>query len=192
MSAALDRPRAQPPVATRRRPDGTMRRGSAGRIAEGLGWFSLGLGALELVAARPLARGMGMRGQEALIRAYGLREIATGLAILSARDRAPWIRARVAGDALDIATLLANAPRNHRPGGLALAIGAVLGVTVLDLVCAEALRSEEVDAAKQARAVRAYASRSGFPMGAAASRGKARDLEVPRDFRIPEPLRPWA
>jgi len=49
-------------------------RGTAGRLAGGLGWFSIGLGLLELTAAGPLARGLGMRGQENLLRAYGLRE----------------------------------------------------------------------------------------------------------------------
>jgi hypothetical protein len=168
------------------------KRGSAGRLAGQLGWFSIGLGLLELTAAGPLARGLGMRGQANLLRAYGVREIANGVGMLVSADRRPWIMARVAGDALDVATLAANARHNRHPLGLALAMAAVLGVTVLDLICAEALRSEEADRAAQARAVRAYASRSGLPRGTEASRGAARDFEPPRDFRIPDPLRPWA
>jgi hypothetical protein len=164
--------------------------GTAGRLAGGLGWFSIGLGLLELAAAGPLARGLGMRGQENLIRAYGLREIATGVGILVSTDRRPWIIGRVAGDALDVATLLANGRGNRHPFGLALGLAAVLGVTVLDLVCAEALRTEEGDRIGSARAAAAYAHRSGLPRGVAASRGAARDFEVPRDFRVPDPLRP--
>ena len=167
-------------------------RGSAGRLAGGLGWFSIGLGLLEVAAAGPLARGLGMRGQEKLLRAYGLREMATGVGILTATDRRPWIMGRVAGDALDVATLAANARRNRHSFGLAFGLAAVVGVTVLDLICAEALRSEEGDRTARNRAVRAYASRSGLPRGADASRGAARDFEPPPDFRIPEPLRPWA
>lgn len=167
-------------------------RGSAGRLAGGLGWFSIGLGLLEVAAPRSLARGLGMRGQERLIQACGLREIANGVGLLLAADRRPWVMGRLAGDAMDVATLAANARRNRRPLGLGVAIASVLGVTVLDLVCAEALRSEEVDRATQAKAVRAYAMRSGFPGGTQASRAAAHDFEPPRDFRIPEPLRPWA
>jgi hypothetical protein len=166
-------------------------RGSAGRLAGGLGWFSIGLGLLELAAPRSLARGMGMHGQQSLIQAYGLREIANGIGLLLAADRRPWVLGRLAGDALDIATLAANARHNRHPMGLALGMAAVLGVTVLDLVCAEALRSEEADRDTQAKAARAYAMRSGFPRGADGARGVAVNFEPPRDFRIPEPLRPW-
>jgi hypothetical protein len=166
-------------------------RGSAGRMAAGLGWFSIGLGLLELAAPRPLARSLGMRGQEGLIQAYGLREVANGVGLLLAADRRPWIMGRLAGDALDVATLAANARHNRHPMGLALGMASVLAVTVFDLLCAETLRSEEADRAAQDRAVRAYASRSGFPRGAQATQGAARDFTPPGDFRIPEPLRPW-
>lgn len=167
-------------------------RGSAGRLASGLGWFSIGLGLLEIAAPRALTRGLGMRGQEGLIQAFGLREVANGVGLLLAADRRPWVLGRVAGDAMDLAVLTANARRNRQPLGLGLGIAAVLGVTVLDLVCAESLRSEEVDREAQAKAVLAYVGRSGFPGGVQATRGAARDFEPPGDFRIPEPLRPWA
>jgi hypothetical protein len=180
MSAAMQRGARRAPVT----------RGSAGRLAGGLGWFSIGLGVLEIAAAKPLARAMGMRGQEGLLRAYGMREIATGIGVLTARDRRPWIIGRLAGDALDVATLVANGRRNRHPAGLAMGLAAVLGVTALDLVCAEALRTEEGDRVGSARAASAYAARSGFPRGVRATRGAARDFEVPRDFRIPDPLRP--
>ena len=167
------------------------RRGSAGRLAGGLGWFSIGLGLLEIAAAGPLARGLGMRGRENLIRAYGVREIAQGVGLLVAADRRPWMNARIAGDALDVATLVAHARSNRHPAGLAMGLAAVLGVTVLDLVCAEALRAEEGDREARAKAVRAYASRLAFPKGLEATRGAARDYQPPPDFRIPGPLRPW-
>ncbi|WP_270935018.1 cyclase dehydrase [Falsiroseomonas oryzae] len=169
----------------------THRQGSAGRMAGGLGWFSIGLGLFELAAARPLARGLGLRGQENLIRAYGLREIATGVGILVSRDRRPWIMGRVAGDALDAVTLLAGAPRASA-FGLATALASVASVTLFDLVCAEALRTEEGDRIASRNAARAYAGRSAFPRGTQATRGAARDFEPPRDFRVPDPLRPWS
>ncbi|WP_206030304.1 cyclase dehydrase [Roseomonas sp. AR75] len=166
-------------------------RGSAGRMAGHLGWFSIGLGLLEVAAARPLARGLGMRGQETLLRAFGLREILNGVGLLAATDRRPWMQGRIAGDALDMATLLAFLRSSRNPAGLALGLAAVGGVTLLDLLCAEALRSEEADREARQRATHAYAGRTGFPQGAQTARGAARDFEPPADFRIPGPLRPW-
>jgi hypothetical protein len=167
-------------------------RGSAGRLAEGLGWFSIALGVFEIAAARPLARGLGIRGAEGILQAYGAREIATGVGILVSRDRRPWIIGRVAGDALDVATLLAALPGNRRPGGVLLGLAAVLGVTVLDLVCAEALRSEEGNRQARARATMDYVARSAFPGGVGTSRGAAvGKVTIPEDFRIPAALRPY-
>lgn len=163
-------------------------RGSAGRLAGGLGWFSIGLGAVGLLAARPLSRALGM-GQ-GVLQASALREMATGLGILAARDRRPWIMGRLAGDALDAATLLGAARRAH-PAGLATALASVAAVTVLDLLAAEALRTEEAGRAAHRRATRAYATRTAFPRGTQATRGAARGFEPPADFRIPDPLRPW-
>lgn len=164
-------------------------RGSAGRMAGGPGWFSIGLGVAEIAAERPIARALGLRGAENLIRASGVREIATGLGILGSTDRRRWIRGRVAGDALDVVTLLAGAPRAS-VAGFATALGSVATVTLFDLVCAEALRTEESDRIGGQRASRAYAHRSAFPRGVEASRGIARDAAVPRGVRIPDPLRP--
>ena len=48
-----------------------------------------------------LCRAIGLEGREALIRAYGAREIATGLAILSTHHATAWVWGRVGGDALD-------------------------------------------------------------------------------------------
>ena len=48
-------------------------------LARALGWFSLGLGLAELLAAPRITRSLGLRGKERLIRAYGVREIAAGI-----------------------------------------------------------------------------------------------------------------
>lgn len=148
-----------------------------------LGWFSLGLGLAELLAARPLARGVGLARRADVVRAYGLRELATGAALLSTRDPRPWMWARVAGDALDLASLAAGVPR--RPAGAALAITAVAGVAALDLACAQALSAPP----KQAGAD--YRDRSGFPLPVAEMRGAAiGDFEPPRDLATPRALAP--
>lgn len=79
--------------------------GASDRMARNLGWFSLGLGALELLAPERVTRTLGMQGQEKLVRAYGAREIASGVLSLSA-DKNAGLWSRVAGDGLDIVTLM--------------------------------------------------------------------------------------
>jgi hypothetical protein len=164
--------------------------GGADAMARGLGWFSIALGVSEMLASRGLARGLGMQGSDGLVRAYGAREIANGVAILAAHDPRPWIWARVGGDALDLATLAPGLrDDNPRRGNVAIALAAVVGATALDLVCLRALASE---AEAERRPVRDYGDRSGFPRTPEAMRGAARDVEIPRDMRIPEALRPYA
>ena len=71
------------------------------RLAKSLGYLSLALGAAELIAPRALCRATGLSGMEPLVRAYGARELATGVAILASHDPAPWIWGRVAGDMVE-------------------------------------------------------------------------------------------
>jgi hypothetical protein len=165
------------------------RRIAAHRRADALGWFSLGLGLTELLCARGLARWLGMKGQEGLIRFYGLREIASGLGIFaSRRDQGAWVWARVAGDAIDIATLAANVSGNPRKAAIALALANVGGVTALDIMTAQQLTMLE----RSARApVRDYSDRVGLGGSPDALRGAARkDFQVPRDMQTPPGMRP--
>src|SRR5690348_6173280 len=71
----------------------------AERMAQALGWFSIGLGTIELLAPHRLTRALGMRGKESLVRAYGLREILAGVMSLSV-DRQIGLQSRIAGDGL--------------------------------------------------------------------------------------------
>lgn len=112
-------------------------------LAVGLGWFSLALGVAEVTAPERLARLIGVAPTTntlATLRSYGAREIGTGMAILAQPHQARWVWSRVAGDALDLATLGAAmyAPATHR-NRAALATMAVLGVTALDVLCARQL-----------------------------------------------------
>ena len=159
-------------------------------LAQGLGWFSIGLGLVELLAPRRLASSLGMEEHSGLIQAYGAREIATGIGILTQRDPTPWIWGRVAGDTLDLATLAAVVPDNPRKGSALLAMAAVAGVAALDLLCAQELRAHQQDRERR-RTYRDYSNRSGFAGTIADARGVARDLDIPKDMRIPESLRPW-
>ena len=65
---------------------------SAKHLARNLGWFSIALGALEVAAPHRLSHVLGWRGGKSTIAFYGLREIATGVAILASRDPAPFAR----------------------------------------------------------------------------------------------------
>ncbi len=112
---------------------------SARRIANGLGWFSLALGLTEVIAAEPLARALGIN-RVALVRAFGVREIAAGLGILLQDRKGPWLWGRIAGDALDLAVLAAALRAgNRRRGNAALAIVAVAPVIALDLLSGKRL-----------------------------------------------------
>jgi len=107
--------------------------------ANGLGWFSIALGITELVAAKPLAKALGMKS-ETLLRVFGAREIAAGIGLLAMDRKGPWIWARIAGDALDVATLgAALSSKNPKRGNAALAMAVVSPVVALDLVCGERL-----------------------------------------------------
>lgn len=111
-----------------------------GRLSRGLGWFSLGLGLAELFAPRVVARAIGLgtptKLHTILFPVLGLREIASGLAILTRPRPARYLWSRVAGDVVDLA-LLATALGTARDRVKTLgATAAVLGVTALDAVAA--------------------------------------------------------
>jgi hypothetical protein len=86
----------------------TLPQDRALELARYLGWFSLALGAPEVLAPRTLTRWLGMAGSEPVVSAYGVREIGSGVGALTSKNPAGWIWGRVAGDALDIATLAAG------------------------------------------------------------------------------------
>ena len=163
-------------------------RSRSDQLAKGLGWFSVGLGFLELLGAKKLCEALGLEKHETLVRAYGVREVATGVAILASHDAMPWIWGRVGGDVVDLATLAAAgaSARDDQRTNVALALAAVAGVTALDVICLSGL---EVEKGGQTTAVADYSERSGFPRGVIAMRGAARDFEVPKDMRVPDLLR---
>ncbi|MDP8916694.1 MAG: hypothetical protein M3M95_05770 [Pseudomonadota bacterium] len=102
--------------------------------------FSIGLGLAELLAPRSVVNLARMNGGLPTVRAFGAREIANGLAILAQPRKARWLWARVAGDGLDVATL-ATSWRMNRPDRtrLGIALGAVAGITALDIYAAARL-----------------------------------------------------
>jgi hypothetical protein len=162
-------------------------------IANALGWFSIGLGLAEVVAPRAIARFLGMKGSEPVLQAYGVREIATGIGILASKDPTPWVWGRVAGDGLDVATLLKGAgPDNPRQDNVIGALVMVTGIAAVDFLTAEALSGQKRQAqASSGERLSSYRRRSGMPRPPGEMRGLAGDFEVPEDFRNPAALRPW-
>jgi uncharacterized membrane protein len=116
------------------------------RLATGLGLFSVGLGLAELAAPRSVARLIGIRPDDrtsSVLRAYGAREMANGVAILTNPGSAAWLWGRVGGDTLDLLSLM-QANKTHA-GRTAVATAAVLGVTALDVLCATRLSSSAAE-----------------------------------------------
>ena len=109
-----------------------MHQGRTQALACGLGIFSIAIGVAELVVPRWIGGLAGARVSPNMMRAFGVREIATGVGLLMASKRGPWLWGRVAGDALDIASV-----RNPA------AIAALAGVTALDVAAASAVTREE-------------------------------------------------
>ena len=151
------------------------------RLGRMLGWFSIGLGVAELAAAGRITQALGMEGKEGLVRAYGIREIVSGVIALSA-DREAGLWSRVAGDGLDLATLATGLGEdNPKRGNVGIALGMVAGVTLLDVVAASQTSRQHGRGGEEPRD---YSDRSGFPGGVQAARGKAReDFETPMDMR---------
>ena len=75
-----------------------------------------------------------------LLRLFGLREMASGVGLITQHQPAPWMWGRVGGDALDLACLGATLTSDDgRPGRIAAAMVAVAGVTALDVLCSQQL-----------------------------------------------------
>ncbi|HVH92648.1 MAG TPA: SRPBCC family protein [Candidatus Acidoferrum sp.] len=114
--------------------------GNAEQDARGLGWLSIGFGLAEVMAPHSLARFLGIRNHGILFRLMGLREIATGIGILTQRRPAGWLWARVGGDIMDLIALRkAFNSERAKPVNIAIATIVVGGITALDACCAQEL-----------------------------------------------------
>jgi hypothetical protein len=111
------------------------------KLGLGLGVFSIGLGLVELFAAKRIAKGLGIEGgrAEGVIKLFGAREILAGGMLLRGPAVSTNAWNRVIGDAVDMGALLLAAPRSSQPKALAGAIAFVAGAAALDVYAARGL-----------------------------------------------------
>ena len=106
-------------------------------LARALGWFSIGLGAIQLLIPGRLLRAVGLRptgGRRMLTRLIGVRELSAVPGLLAASAPVGWLAARAAGDVVDF-MLLARGLGDRRTDRrrTSIAMGAVGGVLAIDL-----------------------------------------------------------
>src|SRR3954454_11543088 len=121
----------------------TDQRVSPQQLANGLGWFSIGLGLAEIATPNLVANLIGVTDDSKtrkVLRFYGARELAAGFGILSQSNPSGWLWARVAGDVVDISSLgkAITDDASDRGKGIATA-AALVGVTLADVYCAKQL-----------------------------------------------------
>lgn len=117
----------------------------AERRAKGLGWFSIGLGLAQIGAPRSVARLIGVRDDDETrntMFAIGLREITSGLGILSSSRPTGWVWSRVGGDLMDLALLGRSMNDRNDKSRVAAATAAVAGVTVVDFLTGSKLSKQ--------------------------------------------------
>ncbi len=120
--------------------------GNTEQLTRALGWFSIGLGLAQIMMPRSVARLIGVnddQATESVLRAVGVREIASGIGILTQPNPAGWVKARVGGDVMDLALLGAelNADDAQRDR-VTKTMVAVAGVTALDVYCSQQLSGQ--------------------------------------------------
>jgi uncharacterized membrane protein len=107
---------------------------SPGTLAGYLGWLSVGLGLAGLLAPRKIGELTGLDDRYGLIRTVGVRELASGVGLLTQTSKTPWLWSRVVGDAMDLAVLGLAHTGGER--GRSRAIGAaavVAAITAADI-----------------------------------------------------------
>jgi uncharacterized membrane protein len=110
-------------------------------LARGLGWASLGLGAVQLSAPDMVRRVSGVDDSSlsrVMVPVVGVRELFHTVVLLGSRRPGPWVWTRVAGDVMDLATLgcAVSSRRGKRRRRAMTATGAVAGITAVDLYTA--------------------------------------------------------
>jgi hypothetical protein len=114
------------------------------KIGLGLGYFSIGLGLVELAAPGKLARWLGVESKAAktTIGLFGARELLAGGMLLKGPAVSTNAWNRVVGDAMDATALGLAMTRSNRKGAVAGALAFVGGAALLDIIAARGLDRE--------------------------------------------------
>ena len=115
---------------------------AAKRVGLGLGYFSIALGLVEVIAPGRLARLLGLEGSKAArntLFAFGLRELAAGGMLLRGPAVSTNVWNRVIGDAIDAGALGLAFTRSNRKAAVAGALAFVGGAMAADWFAARAL-----------------------------------------------------
>lgn len=108
--------------------------GDRDTLNRSLGWLSIGVGLTQLLAPKTLGRAIGVGDQSTIMRLCGMREIASGVGLLSGRAPAAFSTARVFGDVMDMALLGASLRSSQaNPARIAATATAVASVTAVDM-----------------------------------------------------------
>lgn len=134
------------------------RNGPTDPLVTALGVLSVGLGLAEVAAPATVARWIGMREDDsrsqAVLRGFGMRELASGFGLLRAEDPTGWLWSRFAGDVMDLAFLGTGfSGERARRGRLGAATAMVAAVAAVDYL-ASRRRTALPEAATHAPAVR--------------------------------------
>lgn len=124
-------PKSQVPTQARR---AVRKVGDRDTLNRSLGLFSIGLGLTQLLAPKTLGRAIGVGDQATVMRLCGVRELASGIGLLSGKAPAAFSTSRVIGDVMDLALLGASlrSPQAN-PSRIAAAATAVASVTAVDV-----------------------------------------------------------
>jgi hypothetical protein len=114
------------------------------KLGLGLGFFSIGLGLVEVAAPGRLARWLGVEGGKAskVIALFGARELLAGGMLLRGPAVSTNVWNRVIGDGIDLAALGLAFGRSNRKTAVAGALGFVAGATAMDWFTARGLDQE--------------------------------------------------
>jgi uncharacterized membrane protein len=108
--------------------------GERDALNRSLGWFSIGLGVTQLLAPKALGRAIGVGDQSTVMRLCGMREIASGVGLLSGKAPAAFSTSRVIGDVMDLALLgVSLRSPQANPSRIAAAATAVASVAAVDM-----------------------------------------------------------
>ena len=114
------------------------------KVGLGLGFFSIGLGLLEVAAPGRIARWLGVEGKtaEKVTRLFGGRELLAGGMLLRGPAVSTNVWNRVVGDTMDLAALGVAFSRSNRKQSVVGALAFVAGATLLDVWAARGLDAE--------------------------------------------------